>query len=409
MDILNTLLLNLMHIAFPIFIYLVYICYKKTYNQRENDLGIILTIFSVLYIMFKYNDPIFVSIPFVLVNLPLIMAFLKKSKLGIIISSVISISYYYLFYENSLIVFVLAYIIYYFVYLKIKDIFKVNIIITIIHALLITILTFMTVPNNYFVNLYEVIFVSFCAYLITSLFIYIINRAEILLKLHMSNKELEHEKQIKNSLFQITHEIKNPIAVCKGYLDMFDENNKEHAKKYIPIMKEEISRTLYLLEDFLAMNKIKIKKEIIDINLLLEEVSEHFRLMFKEKNIIFDSKINDEELYINGDYNRLTQVFLNIFKNSIEAINGKGKITLWEEIKNNKLYINIQDTGKGISKEDMKHIKEAFYTTKIKGTGLGVSLSNEIILAHDGKLLYDSKEGEYTKVTIILPLEKVGD
>ena len=76
---------------------------------------------------------------------------------------------------------------------------------------------------------------------------------------------------MKNCLFQITHEIKNPIAVCKGYLDMFDVNNKEHAVKYIPIMKEEISRTLYLLEDFLSMNRLKVHKEIVDIN--IEEMS----------------------------------------------------------------------------------------------------------------------------------------
>lgn len=409
MDILNVLLLNLMHIAFPIFVYLVYICYKKTYNQRENNLAIILTIFSVLYIMFKFNVLIFDNIPLMLVNLALIMGFYKKSTLGIIISSVISISYYYVFYDAFLIIFVLAYLFYYFIYLKTKDIFKINIIITLIHTLLILLITFITISSNYFVSLYEVVFVSFCVYLITNLFIYIIDRAEVLLKLHMSNKELEHEKQIKNSLFQITHEIKNPIAVCKGYLDMFDVNNKKHAEKYIPIMREEISRTLYLLEDFLAMNKIKIKKEIIDINLLLEEVSDHFHLMFKEKNIYFDNKINDDEVYINGDYNRLTQVFLNIFKNSIEAIDNKGKITLWEEVKNDKVCINIKDTGNGISKEDMKHIKEAFYTTKVRGTGLGVSLSNEIIMAHDGKLIYDSKEGEYTLVKVILPLEKVGD
>ena len=55
-------------------------------------------------------------------------------------------------------------------------------------------------------------------------------------------KEIEKQKQFQNSLFKITHEIKNPIAVCKGYLDMFDVNNQEHSKKYIPILKEEIER-----------------------------------------------------------------------------------------------------------------------------------------------------------------------
>ena len=95
MEILNNLFLNLMHISFPILIYLVYVCYKKSYNQKENDLAIIVTIFSVLYIMFKFNDPLFVDIPIMLVNLTLIMAFFKKSDIGILISSIIGISYYY--------------------------------------------------------------------------------------------------------------------------------------------------------------------------------------------------------------------------------------------------------------------------------------------------------------------------
>ncbi len=407
MEILNNLFLNLMHISFPILIYLVYVCYKKSYNQKENDLAIIVTIFSVLYIMFKFNDPLFADIPIMLVNLTLIMAFFKKSDIGILISSIIGISYYYIFYNNYLIIFILLYISYYFLYLKLNHIYKTNILITIIHTLLIIILTFINIKNHYFVYFYEIIFISFVNYLVITLIIYIMLKAEKILKLYMTSKELEHEKQIKNSLFKITHEIKNPIAVCKGYLDMFDIDNKNHAKKYIPVMKEEINRTLYLLEDFLAMNKIKIKKELVDINLLLEDISDHFKLMFKEKNIVFESKINDDELYINGDYNRLTQVFLNILKNSIEAIQNNGEIILSEEIKNKKIYISIKDNGSGITKQDLKHIKEAFYTTKIKGTGLGVSLSNEIVEAHGGQLNYESKIGEYTLVTIILPLEEI--
>src|SRR5699024_545277 len=100
---------------------------------------------------------------------------------------------------------------------------------------------------------------------ITYLIIYMYNKGEDIIKLHMSIKELENDKQIRDSLFKITHEIKNPIAVCKSYLDMFDINNKEHIK-YINILKEENEKILLLLQDFLAMNKIKIQKEILDIN-----------------------------------------------------------------------------------------------------------------------------------------------
>jgi len=236
----------------------------------------------------------------------------------------------------------------------------------------------------------------------------LVEKTEEVLKLHMNIKEIKQNEQIHTSLFQITHEIKNPIAVCKGYLDMFDEDNPEHFKKYIPILKGEINRTLLLLEDFLAMNKVKINKDIIDINLLIEEVIKSIDMLCNKNNIKLTSKIIDDDIYINADYNRLTQVFINLLKNSIEAItkNKKGTISINEKLKDKNLIITIKDNGKGMSKELLNKIKEPFYTTKQKGTGLGVSLSDQIIKAHNGILNYESKEGEYTKVIITLPVEE---
>ena len=77
-----------------------------------------------------------------------------------------------------------------------------------------------------------------------------------------------------------------------------------------------------------------------------------------------------------------------------------------ETLNNNNIIITIKDNGQGMSKEILNKIKEPFYTTKPKGTGLGVSLSDQIIKAHNGILNYESKEGKYTKVTISLPTEE---
>ena len=217
----------------------------------------------------------------------------------------------------------------------------------------------------------------------------------------MNIKELEKEKQLRTSLFKITHEIKNPIAVCKSYLDMFDINNKGHIK-YIEILKDEMNNILLLLQDFLAMNKIKIQKEILDINLLLEDVIKQFEPVLKEKNIKFIYNICEEEVFIEGDYNRLNQVLINMIKNSIEAIEYKGTIKINYEI-NKDFKIIIEDNGIGIPKDELEKIKEPFYTTKKNGTGLGVSLSIEIINAHNGKLQYEIlKKG--TRVIIELPI-----
>ena len=217
----------------------------------------------------------------------------------------------------------------------------------------------------------------------------------------MNFKELEKETQLRTSLFKITHEIKNPIAVCKSYLDMFDINNKEH-EKYIIILKEEMDKILMLLQDFLAMNKIKIQKEILDINLLLEDIIQQYEPILKEKNIKFEYDICQDEVFIEGDYNRLNQVLINMIKNSIEAIEVNGIIKLNYELGKN-FKIIIEDNGIGIPDNELEKIKEPFYTTKKNGTGLGVSLSIEIINAHNGNIKYEQLE-KGTRVEIELPI-----
>ena len=189
---------------------------------------------------------------------------------------------------------------------------------------------------------------------------------------------------------------------------MYDPNNVTKIKKNIPIIKEEIDRTLILLEDFLEMNTQKINKDILDINYLLEDVTDNMNILFKSKNIKLESSIPDEEVYINADYNRLTQVFINLFKNSIEALENRKnkKIKIYTSQNENEIEIKITDNGIGIPKNILNKIKEPFYTTKQKGTGLGVSLSDEIIRAHGGTINYESKEDNYTTVTVNLPIEK---
>lgn len=225
-----------------------------------------------------------------------------------------------------------------------------------------------------------------------------------ILKLYKSIQQLEEEKQIRESLFKITHEIKNPIAVCKGYLDMFDVNNIEHSRKYIPILKGEIKRVLTILEDFLSISKIKVDKDIIDIYMLLEDVIDNFEPLLNDKKVRVISHIPDEELYLMADYNRVSQVFLNIIKNSIEAMydTKAGLIEIDCRELDNRVFIDVKDNGCGISSENIKRMNEPFFTTKQNGTGLGVYLSREIIKEHGGNITYNSSSSG-TTATICLP------
>ena len=173
-------------------------------------------------------------------------------------------------------------------------------------------------------------------------------------------------------------------------------------------VKSEIDRLLLLLQDFLSINRINIDKDIIDINLLLEEMMKRFFPIFRSKNIKADFSIDEDEFYILADYNRLEQVLINLIKNSMEAIpkdrNGIISVYMKKGINNIKIY--IKDNGDGISKENLEKLKSPFFTTKTRGTGLGVYLCNEIMEAHGGNIRYFSKENKGTKVVITLPYKK---
>ena len=223
--------------------------------------------------------------------------------------------------------------------------------------------------------------------------------------LHNINMRIKQDEAFRTSLFKITHEIKNPIAVIKGYLDMVDVNDSKQVKKYIPIMQDEVKRLLILLQDFLCINKIKINKDILDINLLLEEVIGSLKSGLMDYEILIDMELYDDDIYVNGDYNRLTQVFVNLVKNSIEArkeFNSFIKISSYLE--NDYVVIEVYDNGYGIEKDILDKIGEPFFTTKKRGSGLGVSLSQEIIEAHNGKINVASEVGKGTKITITLPI-----
>ncbi len=370
-------LFNIIILLFPLIVNLFYCTYSNNINKEQNKLYLDLSLLSSLYLLIIYNKGN--SDLIILFNIPLIFAFIKKRTfVSIVITFIILMNYI----DSNITIYIIEYLIYYLIYIFYqKNILNLFLIIKFIFN---------------FNLLTSIIFV-----VTTYLVIFLYKKGEDIIKLHMNLKELEKEKQLRSSLFKITHEIKNPIAVCKSYLDMFDINNKDHAR-YIDILKEEMNKILLLLQDFLAMNKIKIQKEILDINLLLEDVVNQFEPVLKEKNIKFKHNICQDEVFIEGDYNRLNQVLINMIKNSVEAIEKKGVISIDYKIDDN-FKIIIEDNGIGIPEDELEKIKEPFYTTKKNGTGLGVSLSIEIINAHNGKLQYVPLE-KGTRVIIELPI-----
>lgn len=406
----DSLIIYLIFLLFPILLYLIFLTYTKITNKKESELLFDLCLLSSVYLIIKYYiyfpDKMFL----LLVNIPLVIGIIRKRYLLSFILSIFIAFYYYKLFDFN-IYFVFSEYFFYFLYFYIfnkkhKKDNSIKIInnFTFLKGIVLSYEIFYIVPNNsniifVIINLFLLLIIF---YVICYLVVKLMEKAEKILSLNKVLNELQHEKELKNSLFKITHEIKNPIAVCKGYVDMFDKKDIIKCERYNEIIKNELNRTLIIMDDFMNYTKIKVKLDIIDINMLLSEVLESFSLIFKINNVDLINKVTDDEIYINGDYDRLKQVFINLIKNGIESFDGKnGKLEIKSKENNKEVIISIIDNGCGMDEEVFKNINKMFYTTKKNGTGIGLPLSNEIIKLHNGRINLYSKKGEGTTVEII--------
>lgn len=410
MNVFKIIILNSIYLTFPLVVYLLYQIYGKTLSKEKNELYLDVALISSFYLITQYGIFTENCIPFLLLNVPLVIAYAKNRKLSIVFLSVMTVIYYNQNLDFSIIFLIIEYMAYFLIYLFLskKEIKKV---LALYILLFIKCICFIAQFCNFITFEYEKIIGMIVGmivfYIETLLILCLFKKTEDILKLYKTIQELQEEKQVRESLFKITHEIKNPIAVCKGYLDMFDLNNIEHSRKYIPIIKGEIERVLILLKDFLSITKIKVEPDIVDINMLMKDVIDSFLPLIKNRKIQIVSDFNDDELYVLADYNRLSQVFINLIKNSIEALEeiNDGKIIISITESKNNIKVKVKDNGSGISPENIKRMNEPFFTTKTNGTGLGVYLSTEIVKAHGGSIRYESSE-EGTTATITLSNKK---
>lgn len=399
--------INIMLVFFPILIYLVLSCFNLLIDKKVTSQVFVMTMATSLYLCLRYN--LYFgnnNLLLIFCNIPILICYLKKNTwLGvgftIIVLGLLS-------YENGSIMYItlLKYMLYLIIYVclyrsKLFDylFFKL---VAVIQGFLLSFEYFTDITD--FTILIEVLILAMIIYIVTFLSIYLFKLADDISNMHGMINTAKREIEVKNSLFKLTHEVKNPIAVCKGYLDMIDITNQENVSRYTEIIKGEINRSLNIMNDFMECSKLKIQKEEFDMNVLLEEVYNSFKILGNSKDIKIVYNNNCDEIYINGDYHRLEQVLVNIIKNSIESITENGIIELSAELLDDDVQVIIKDNGIGMTEEEISKVTEMFYTTKKDGTGLGVALSKEIVMAHDGKIKYDSVKGKGTVCMITIPV-----
>lgn len=408
MNYVKTVILDGMSILFPLCLYLVYIAYIRSIDAKEGkvpfSIAILVSLFSLMYFddLQNYNTNTFFSTPLLISYLS------KRDKTAIIISIILMILYHQI-HDVSIIVLACLYITYYlaYKYLEKKSNFVRNysIVFCILKCIYATAILILVIrPNDIAHHFYfQIFFGSIVLTVFSFLSFFFFIKSKKILEINTTFKELDKEKKLRASVFKLNHELKNPLAVCNGYLEMFPEASKKDQDKYIEIMQNEIKRSLTIINDFSSLGKIKnIEVEEIDICYLLEEIKEILEPLFKKNKAKIE--IPDDEIYVEGDYNRLKQVFINLFKNSLES---KRKEDLVVNVKikedNNNCIISMKDNGNGMSKETLEKIYNDFFTTKETGTGIGIPYIKEIIELHHGTLTYKSRENRGTTVLITLP------
>ena len=203
---------------------------------------------------------------------------------------------------------------------------------------------------------------------------------------------------MKNDIYTLAHEIRNPLSVVKGYLEMM---NEENISKYKKIIQNQVDDSLNILSDYLEYNRINLNKEEIDLNMLLMDIKSNMNDYLKNKNIHLHIETFDDEIYLNADYNKLKQVFNNVIKNSIES--NSRNISISYRIMFGKVTICIKNDGYKIDKDSIYKIGN-YFTNKENGNGIGTSLIKKIISLHRGKIKYHNNYKKGVSVFITLSL-----
>jgi len=209
---------------------------------------------------------------------------------------------------------------------------------------------------------------------------------------------------------QIAHELNNPLFGIMNTLELMktEISPQNKRRKLLDMSLSEIMRLADMLKKMLSFSKPdQEERQKIDINMVIDELMLLYEKRFRENSIKVELDLveNTEDIFASRD--QLRQVFINMFSNAMYAMPDGGNLEISTKIVSEKLYIIIKDTGTGIKPAHMKKIFDSFFTTKtesVQGVGLGLSVCYGFIKDHGGDIIVESREGQWTKFTITLPI-----
>lgn len=230
----------------------------------------------------------------------------------------------------------------------------------------------------------------------------------------MSKKIAMADKSRTEFISQISHELRTPLTAITGWSETiaYDPAVQGDSLRGINIITKEAERLTRMVAELLEFTRIQdgrfnLRIELIDITAELEDALFTYGEMMKQAGLDISYKSPDAEIpLIPGDPERLKQVFCNLLDNASKHGGDGKKIDVGLENDADYVYISVRDYGHGIPEAELPHVKEKFYkgSSKNRGTGIGLSVCDEIVTRHGGELIIENAAGGGCIVTVKLPM-----
>jgi signal transduction histidine kinase len=215
----------------------------------------------------------------------------------------------------------------------------------------------------------------------------------------------------------MAHEIRNPLEAMNLNLVLLERSltdpkpesaQENRTGKYLRIVKEEISRLAAIVENFLSFARPSgAPEERVRLDAILQQIVDLLANQAKSHKVTIGISIEGNPV-VQGPPDQLKQVFLNLVINGLEAMPRGGSLRIRAETSKDDAIVHIQDTGVGIPQEQIPRLFDPFFTTRSKGTGLGLTIVHRVVLEHHGRIDVASTPGEGSTFTVTLPLFRAG-